>query len=365
MEDPSPLYEHLELLEAGILSLEKDRTGDPAVAIHRLFQSAHNLKSGLAMAGLERASRRFHGLEDGLDNIRRGRSFWTEAWADAVLDTVDQIRACLDRGTDGDLVPEFLAPGASDSPPVVVLAPSEHEAALSLPPGQKLFRIEKLFLPGLTREEFEGHLIYEDLRESGTLLSVRPGWEGYSQASGETVVRFLFASPRSAEELGTLFFDPLMEVSPPAGTNVAAGCRILIVDDDPVVSQLLSRQIGGYGACVLAPDGRRGTESFRREFDAGRGFDVVILDLEMPEMDGHQTLQAIREYEASCGIHGLDRCLVFMNTSHPDISRVKASFRLQADRYFIKPLSVDRIKKGLEDCLPWLENRRREQERRG
>jgi CheY-like chemotaxis protein/HPt (histidine-containing phosphotransfer) domain-containing protein len=362
MEDPSHLYELLELLESGILSLEKDRTADPAVAIHRLFQSAHNLKSGLAMAGLERASKRFHGLEDGLDDIRRGRSRWTAAWADAVFDTVDRIRDCLDRG---DLDPEFQVPdspatSAPGSVPTPALSPEEREAAMGLPPGHNLFRIEKLFLPGLTREEFEGHLIYEDIRDSGTLVSVRPDWEGYRQAPGETVVRFLFSSAQTAEMLGNLFFDPLIPVTipdPPAGS--VPGYRLLIVDDDRVVANLVAKQIAAYGTAVLAPDGVAGLETFRREFDAGRTFDVVILDLEMPGLDGHQTLQGIRDHEESRGIHGLDRCLVFMNTSNPDLAKVKASFRLQADRYFIKPLSVDQIKKGLEDCLPWLENRRR------
>ena len=370
MEDPSHLYELLETLEAGILSLEKDRSADPSVAIHRLFQSAHNLKSGLAMAGLHRASRRFHGLEDGLDDIRRGRTPWTSAWADAVFDTVDRIRECLDRGADGGLETEFQAPSPSlDKGIAVALTPAERAYLPTLPPGQHLYRIEKLFLPGLTQQEFEDHLIYEDIRDSGSLLSVRPGWDEYTQASGETVVRFLFSSPRTADDLGNLFFDPLIELAVPTNTDPGGGkaaprYRLLVVDDDQVIAQLVSRQLEPYGEAVLATDGAIGAEVFRREFDAGRSFDAVILDLEMPEMDGHRTLQAIRDHEESQGVHGFDRCLVFMNTSNPDLAKVRASFRLQADRYFIKPLSVDQIKKDLEDYLPWLENRRKEQKAR-
>jgi len=366
MEDGSHLHELLEALEAGVLSLDHAQGEDPLVAIHQLFQSAHNLKSGLAMAGLERASKLFHGLEDGLDDIRRGRLAWSMAWADAVLEAVDRVRNCLDDGQDRDLDPRFLAP----EPELLVaegpVLSSEEALAASRASrlGQGLFRIEKLFLPGLSQEDFEGHLILDDIRENGTLLSVHPGWEGYSRETKATVVRYLFSSSQSAEQLSQLFFDPLIRISAPSSgapfvPDSGVGFRILVVDDDRVTAKIVKKAIQGLGEVVLAADGAEALAAFRKAFDGGSRFDVVILDLEMPEVDGHGALRGVREYEESHGVHGLDRCLVYMNTSNPDLKKVKASFRLQADRYFLKPLSVDQIKKRLEETLPWLETRRR------
>lgn len=347
MEDPSHLYELLEALEAGVLSLDRDRDADGAVSVHLLFQSAHNLKSGLAMAGFERASQRFHGLEDGLDNIRRGRMLWSIGWADAVLETVDRVRTCLDEGKDQDLDPRFIPP-ARTSVPVVA---ASHQAQVL---GERLYRIEKLFLPGLTREDFEGHLIFDDIRDVGTLISVHPGWDGYSEATEAVVVRYLFRSTQTPEQLEQLFFDPLIPVD-----REPVAFRFLVVDDDRVVARILQRAIEELGEVVLAADGAEALTAFRGAFDAGRGFDVVILDLEMPEVDGHGVLEGIRDHEESHGVLGLDRCLIYMNTSNDDLKKVKTSFKLQADRYFLKPLSVDQIKKRLEETLPWLETRKR------
>lgn len=353
MEDGSHLYELLESLEAGVLALDREREADGAASVHLLFQSAHNLKSGLAMGGFEKASQLFHRLEDGLDDIRRGRAGWSMGWADAVLDTVDRVRGCLDEGHDHDLDPHFEPPVETSVP--TGLASGESEAAAQARAlGQRLYRIEKLFLPGLSREDFEGHLILDDIRDNGTLISVQPDWEGYSQATEALVVRYLFRSPQSADQLGQLFFDPLIPLD-----NEVVTFRILVVEDDRVTARLIQKATEEFGEVVLAGDGAEGLAVFRDAFDSGPRFDVVILDLEMPEVDGHGVLEGIREYEESHGVLGLDRCLVYMNTSNSDLNKVKAAFKLQADRYFLKPLSLDQIKKRLEETLPWLETRKR------
>lgn len=363
MEDGSHLQELLESLEAGVLTLERDSDVDPAAAIHRIFQSAHNLKSGLAMAGLVKASKLFHGLEDGLDDIRRGRLVWSSAWADAVLDTVDRVQSCLQQGSDEALDVRFSAP-ESGGPVVPPLSAEELVAAAKAAAlGEQLFRIDKLFLPGLSQDDFEGHMILDDIRENGTLLNTQPSWASYSQATEAVVVRYLFSSSQSAEQLGQLFFDPLIPLSEPVqptAPDLPSGrFRFLVVDDDRILAQLTLKTLQDYGEVETASDGAEGLKAYQAAFDAGRPFDVVILDIEMPEVDGHGVLRAIRDYEESHGVHGLDRCIVYMNTSNDDLTKVKASFKLQADRYFIKPLSTEQMKKKLEETLPWLETRRR------
>jgi two-component system chemotaxis response regulator CheY len=351
MDDGGHLHELLEALEGGVLALERGRAGDPATAVHRMFQSAHNLKSGLAMAGLARASTLVHDVEDGLDDIRRGRRPWSSPWADVLLDAVDRVKVCVDDGNDADLDLSFAAPEA----PVAAAGPG--------PRGVRTYRIEKLFVPGLTREEFEGHLIYEDIAGVGTLQSVTPGWDGYSKADDELVVRFVFTSDRSPEQLAEIFFDPLIEATaedpPPAEARPVF--RLLIIEDHPLAASVVSQAVAGWAEVHVTGDGREGVEAYARAFDAGRPYDVVVCDLEMPEVDGHTALQRIRDEEAGRGIAGLDCCLVFMNTSSQDLDNVRQSFKLQADGYFIKPLSAGKIQKKLEQCVSWLQTRRRNQ----
>ncbi len=69
--------------------------------------------------------------------------------------------------------------------------------------------------------------------------------------------------------------------------------RILVVDDDPVNRMLLARTLGGQGhAVTTAEDGRQALELLQDE--ARGGFDVVLLDIVMPEMDGYAVLSRIK-----------------------------------------------------------------------
>src|SRR3954452_19874294 len=66
--------------------------------------------------------------------------------------------------------------------------------------------------------------------------------------------------------------------------------RILIIDDDQLIRDVMARALEQAGYRVdVAVDGREGTQRFRAEH-----FDLVIVDIWMPEKDGLETLMEIR-----------------------------------------------------------------------
>jgi CheY-like chemotaxis protein len=68
---------------------------------------------------------------------------------------------------------------------------------------------------------------------------------------------------------------------------------VLVVEDEPMVRKLLEGALRHYGFSVrLAPGGRQAVELFRKEPAA---VDLALLDVQMPELDGHQTLAALRQ----------------------------------------------------------------------
>ncbi len=74
--------------------------------------------------------------------------------------------------------------------------------------------------------------------------------------------------------------------------------RILVVDDEASIRELLSRQLTRQGRRVLvANDGRTAIEMFRRERP-----DITILDLNMPGLDGIAVLKQIRSIEAKATV---------------------------------------------------------------
>ena len=72
------------------------------------------------------------------------------------------------------------------------------------------------------------------------------------------------------------------------------GKRILIIDDDEFLSDLLCEQLAGLGGyqCVAALDGKAGLNAV-----AGAHFDLVLLDLDMPGMGGIEVCRQLRALE--------------------------------------------------------------------
>lgn len=101
--------------------------------------------------------------------------------------------------------------------------------------------------------------------------------------------------------------------------------RVLLIDDDPVTRELVSGMLERAGLRVReAGDGRAGL----REMYA-RAPDLVILDVEMPELDGWATLERIREVS--------DEVPVLMLTAREtELERVRG-LRGGADDYMVKP----------------------------
>lgn len=85
--------------------------------------------------------------------------------------------------------------------------------------------------------------------------------------------------------------------SSPDGSPAARGLRILFVEDNSVNRQLALIHLKDLECrIVLAEDGQNGFERF-----TGEPFDIVLMDCQMPVMDGYMATKAIRAYEAPRG----------------------------------------------------------------
>ena len=81
--------------------------------------------------------------------------------------------------------------------------------------------------------------------------------------------------------------------SHPAKVADAGGGKVLVVDDEEIVRKMAKQVLERYKFRVLlAEDGARGVELYRRESD---GIDCVLLDLTMPVMNGEEALKRMRQ----------------------------------------------------------------------
>jgi len=84
-------------------------------------------------------------------------------------------------------------------------------------------------------------------------------------------------------------------VSAPELQSITRRLRILIVDDDPIVTESLRDSLHGDGHFVTTADGgRAGIDAFNAAEERGEPFAIVITDLGMPHIDGRKVASAIR-----------------------------------------------------------------------
>lgn len=117
--------------------------------------------------------------------------------------------------------------------------------------------------------------------------------------------------------------------------------HILVVDDDPVQRRLLKNAVERHGHTAhLAENGRIAIELLKRN---RRQFNVIVLDLMMPEMDGLGFLQAAAEIDVDVP--------VIVQTGQGGIETVVQAMRAGAFDFVVKPVSPERIAASISNAL--------------
>jgi two-component system chemotaxis response regulator CheY len=114
--------------------------------------------------------------------------------------------------------------------------------------------------------------------------------------------------------------------------------KCLIAEDDSASRMLLQRFLSEVSECHAAVNGQEAVAAFKTALDQGEFYDLLCLDIIMPEMDGHQALQAIRKLEEAAGINDSAGVKVIMITSMHDAKNVLGAFRVGCEAYIMKPV---------------------------
>lgn len=126
--------------------------------------------------------------------------------------------------------------------------------------------------------------------------------------------------------------------------------KTLIVEDEFVSRAKLQKILSTFGECHVAVNGNEGIEAFRAAMAAEEPYDLICMDILMPELDGHEALQEIRRIEQEQGIGGLDHVKVIMTTGLKDGKNVmKAFIKGQCEAYLPKPINREKLLGKLEE----------------
>ncbi len=127
------------------------------------------------------------------------------------------------------------------------------------------------------------------------------------------------------------------------GARLGTRLRILLVEDDFACRLLLQTFLSRYGECHVAINGKEAVEAFRTSLDKGGKYDLICMDIMMPELDGREAVTQIRDLEQVNGIQSTYGTKIFMTTSVGEIREVFRCFRELCDAYLLKPIDLGQL----------------------
>jgi two-component system chemotaxis response regulator CheY len=116
--------------------------------------------------------------------------------------------------------------------------------------------------------------------------------------------------------------------------------RTLLVEDDFASRLLLQTFLSRYGECHVAVNGREAVETFRYGLERGQRYDLICMDIMMPEMDGREAVRQVRALEEEHGIRSTNGAKIIMTTAVEDIKEVFHCFHELCDTYLTKPIDL-------------------------
>ena len=174
--------------------------------------------------------------------------------------------------------------------------------ASNVPEGVQLrFEIEDTGI-GMSPEQMSK--LFQAFSQADDSTTRKYGGTGLGLAISRRLVEMMGGSMslQSQEGVGSTFtftlrfgLGALTTLSLPSLPERLLGCRVLVVDDNPAAREILTNLVEGFGLPVNAVSGASEALVAIRNADLGTPYDLVLADLGMPEMNGAELAQAIRQ----------------------------------------------------------------------
>jgi len=132
-----------------------------------------------------------------------------------------------------------------------------------------------------------------------------------------------------------------------------SGARVLLAEDHPTNQKVVQLVLDSVGIDpVIVENGKLALDVLRAE-----RFDVVLMDMQMPELDGLSATAQLRAWERE---QGLPRTPVIMLTANALDEHIKASLEAGADQHLSKPIRADALIEAILHAMAGSEGREEE-----
>lgn len=116
---------------------------------------------------------------------------------------------------------------------------------------------------------------------------------------------------------------------------------VLLVDDDPLIRELLREMLGLYGFTVAEADG--GLDGLAKVEETKP--DIIVLDVMMPDMDGFDVCKKLRSQPKTADLP------VIMLSARRDPNAVEIGLSAGANRYMFKPVALKDLVSTIKEVL--------------
>jgi len=128
--------------------------------------------------------------------------------------------------------------------------------------------------------------------------------------------------------------------------------KFLIVDDDRICAAMFKLVLSKYGACDIITNGPSAIKAYEESLENNSPYNLMILDIIMPDMHGGDALKLIRQIEEKRGIPEIDKLRVIVTTAFDDWYNrnvIINNLDFQYENYFLKSSDFDGLVEKIQD----------------
>ena len=128
--------------------------------------------------------------------------------------------------------------------------------------------------------------------------------------------------------------------------------KSLVVDDEIICRKIFEKVLSQYGSCDAVKNGNDAIEAYKTSLDNECPYQLMVLDIVMPDLHGGQVLSLIRDIEKEKGVSETDKLRVILTTATDtwfsrEFVTKKLNFIYEA--YFVKSPDINEFKDKIYD----------------
>nr|NJM03892.1 response regulator [Desulfobacula sp.] len=124
--------------------------------------------------------------------------------------------------------------------------------------------------------------------------------------------------------------------------------KFLIVDDEFVSRKKAHKILSQYGECDVAVNGLEALNAYVRAQNENDPYNLIFLDIDMPDLSGPQVMEKIRQWEKTKGIILSDAVKIIMMSADGSKETVKATFKEGCEAFMAKPVNRDKLSQAFK-----------------